>query len=95
MPPTPPRAVVVPPGFTSTVPGPVRRHQPYPDEQQALLDYSADLDHRNNGSVIERRWPRNMDVVCGQPQAVTAQLAVMATGSKHRAAPRAEADDQR
>ena len=69
----PPRTVVALLVSTGTVPGPVRRPPPDPDEQQALLYYSADLNHPNDGSVIERRWAKNMDAVCGQLQAVTAQ----------------------
>ena len=67
---------------TRVVPGLARRPPPDPDEQQGLIDYSGDLNHTNDGSVIERRWARNMDAVCGQLQAVTAQLAVMASGRK-------------
>ena len=48
------------------------------------MDYSGDLNHTNDGSIIERRWARNMDAVCGQLQAVTAQLAVMASGKKRQ-----------
>ena len=42
----------------------------------------------NDGSVIECRWARNMEKVCGQLEEVTAQLAVMSTGKKQ---PRAAA----
>ena len=38
---------------TSTVPGPVSRPPPDPDEQQALLDYSADLNHTNHSSASQ------------------------------------------
>ena len=64
------------------VPGQARRPPPDPDEQQGVLDYSQELDHTNDGSVIERRWAKNMEKVCVQLEAVTAQLSVMSTGKK-------------
>ena len=64
MPPATPSAVAAPPVYTSTVHGPVCRPPPDPNEQQVLLDYSADLNHTNNVTVIERLWASNMDVVC-------------------------------
>ena len=54
-PPASPTAVGATPASTSTVPSPVRRPPSDPDEQQALLDYSTDLNDTNDGSVIERR----------------------------------------
>ena len=55
-----------------------------------MFVYSEDEDHTNDGSVIERRWARNMDKICGQLEAVMAQLAVMSTCKKQpRAAERA------
>ena len=47
----------------------------------------------NDGSIIELRWARNMDAVCGQLQAVAAQLAGMASSQKHRSKAGAGAGD--
>ena len=75
------------------VAGEAHRPPPSPDELQPLMDYRRILNHTNDGFVIERRWARDVDAVCGQLQAVTAQLAVTASGKKHRAAAGAGEDN--
>ena len=52
------------------------------DEQQTPMDYSEELDHTNDDSVIVRIWARNMEKVCGQLEAAMAQLAVVSMGEK-------------
>ena len=87
LPPTGPSGTFSEPDIARVViQGLAHRPPPDPDEPQTHMDYSGDLNHTNDGSIIERRWARNMDAVCGQLQAATAQLAVMASGKKHRAA---------
>ena len=92
-----PDAILPPSGPSGTFPEPdiarvavqdlAHRPPPDPDELKAHhMNYSGDLNHINDGSVIERRWPINMDAVCGQMQTLTAQLAIMASGKNPRAA---------
>ena len=61
---------------------------------RAPIDYDGDLNHTNDGSVIERRWASNMEAVkWEQMQAFTAQIASSASAKKHKARAEAGADN--
>ena len=48
-----PAGIFLEPEFArDEVPGESRRPPPAPDEQQGLMDFSGDLHHTNDGSVI-------------------------------------------
>ena len=79
----------------SVAPATVQKPPPDPVEQQALLDYSADLNHTNDGSIIERRWARSMQAVCGQMEAFEARRAGMSSSKRHLAKARGGDDDSR